>query len=104
MALGTPGGSTIPTTTLQVLTNVVDYGMNARQAIEAPRFHHQGLPQTIDVEANGFAPETLKALQALGHPIHVRASLGDAQLILRRPDGTLEGWADPRKGGLAVGF
>ncbi len=104
MAVGTPGGSTIPTTTLQVMTNVIDYGMNARQAIEAPRFHHQGLPQTIDVEANGFAPETLKALEAMGHPIHVRAWLGDAQLILRRPDGTLEGWADPRKGGLAVGY
>lgn len=104
MAVGTPGGSTIPTTTLQVITNVIDYGMNARQAIEAPRFHHQGLPQTIDVEANGFAPETLKALEAMGHPIHVRASLGDAQLILRRPDGTLEGWADPRKGGLAIGY
>lgn len=104
MAVGTPGGSTIPTTTLQVITNVIDYGMNAREAIEAPRFHHQGLPQTIDVEANGFAPETLKALEAMGHPIHVRKSLGDAQLILRRPDGSLEGWADPRKGGLAVGY
>ncbi len=104
MAVGTPGGSTIPTTTLQVITNVIDFGMNARQAIEAPRFHHQGLPQTIDVEANGFAPQTLKALEAMGHPIHVRAALGDAQLILRRPDGTFEGWADPRKGGLAVGY
>jgi gamma-glutamyltranspeptidase/glutathione hydrolase len=104
MAVGTPGGSTIPTTTLQVITNVIDFGMNAREAIEAPRFHHQGLPQTIDVEANGFAPQTLKALEAMGHAIHVRASLGDAQLILRRPDGTLEGWADPRKGGLAVGY
>lgn len=104
MAVGTPGGSTIPTTTLQVMTNVIDFGMNARQAIEAPRFHHQGLPQSIDVEANGFAPQTLKALEAMGHPIRVRASLGDAQLILRRPDGTLEGWADPRKGGLAVGY
>lgn len=104
MAVGTPGGSTIPTTTLQVITNVIDFGMNARQAIEAPRFHHQGLPQTLDVEANGFAPETLKALEAMGHPIHVRKSLGDAQLILRRPDGTLEGWADPRKGGLAIGY
>ncbi|MNK89682.1 Gamma-glutamyltranspeptidase precursor [compost metagenome] len=104
MAVGTPGGSTIPTTTLQVITNVIDFGMNARQAIEAPRFHHQGLPQTIDVEANGFAPATLKALEAMGHPIHVRASLGDAQLILRKPDGTLEGWGDPRKGGLAIGY
>ncbi len=104
MAVGTPGGSTIPTTTLQVITNVIDFGMNARQAIEAPRFHHQGLPQTLDVEANGFAPETLKALEAMGHPIHVRPALGDAQLILRRSDGSLEGWADPRKGGLAVGY
>jgi len=104
MAVGTPGGSTIPTTTLQVITNVIDFGMNARQAIEAPRFHHQGLPQTIDVEANGFPARTLKALEAMGHPIHVRASLGDAQLIMRKPDGKLEGWADPRKGGLAVGY
>lgn len=104
MAVGSPGGSTIPTTTLQVILNVIDFGMNARQAIVAPRFHHQGLPQAIDIEARGFASETLETLKRMGHPIHRRSALGDAQLILRRPDGTLEGWADPRKGGRAIGY
>lgn len=103
MAVGSPGGSTIPTTTLQVMLNVLEYGMNARQAVVAPRFHHQGLPDQIDVEPNGFDPAVLKELTAMGHPIKERY-LGDAQAIVRKPDGTLEGWADPRKGGLAVGY
>ncbi|HEY9856655.1 MAG TPA: gamma-glutamyltransferase [Stenomitos sp.] len=103
MAVGSPGGSTIPTTTLQVLMNYFDFGMNVRQAVVAPRFHHQGLPQSIDVEPAGFDAATLKALEGMGHPLHERY-LGDAQAIVRKPDGSFEGWADPRKGGLAVGY
>ncbi|HEY9899245.1 MAG TPA: gamma-glutamyltransferase [Pantanalinema sp.] len=103
MAVGSPGGSTIPTTTLQVMLNVLDYGMNARQAVVAPRFHHQGLPDQIDVEPDGFDPKVLSELMAMGHTIKVRP-LGDAQAIVRKPDGTLEGWADPRKGGKALGY
>ncbi len=103
MAVGSPGGSTIPTTTLQVLMNYFDFGMNVRQAVVAPRFHHQGLPQSIDVEPAGFDPATLKALEGMGHPLRERY-LGDAQAIVRKPDGSFEGWADPRKGGLAVGY
>ncbi|MNY63858.1 Gamma-glutamyltranspeptidase precursor [compost metagenome] len=85
------------------MLNVLDYGMNARQAVVAPRFHHQGLPDQIDVEPNGFDPKVLKELEAMGHPIEERY-LGDAQAIVRKPDGTLEGWADPRKGGKALGY
>lgn len=103
MALGSPGGSTIPTTTMQVMINVLDYGMNVREAVSAPRFHHQGLPDEIVVEDHGFDPQVLAALQAMGHPIATR-SLGDAHAIMVAPDGQFEGWADPRHGGLALGY
>jgi len=103
MAVGSPGGSTIPTTTLQVILNVLDYGMNVREAVCAPRFHHQGLPQTVFVEPKGFSSNVLQRLKDMGHPLEERP-LGDAQAILRKPDGTLEGWADPRKGGVAIAY
>lgn len=103
MAVGSPGGSTIPTTTLQVLMNYFDFGMNVRAAVVAPRFHHQGLPQSLDVEPAGFDAATLETLEGMGHTLRERP-LGDAQAIVRKPDGSFEGWADPRKGGLAVGY
>lgn len=103
MAAGSPGGSTIPTTTLQVLLNVLDHGMNAFDAVSAPRFHHQGLPDEIVVEEGGFDPAVLQALEAQGHPLRTRR-LGDAHAIVVAPDGHFEGGADPRNGGLALGY
>ncbi len=100
-ALGSPGGSTIPTSVLQVVLNMVDLGMDARQAVEAPRFHHQGLPERLDLEAGGFDVETREALVRKGHVLFERP-LGDVHLVRRLPDGSFEGWSDPRRGGLAV--
>ena len=100
-ALGSPGGSTIPTSVLQVILNLVDLGMNARQAVEAPRFHHQGLPERLDLEPGGFDVETREALVRKGHVLFERP-LGDVHLIRRQPDGSLEGWSDPRRGGQAI--
>jgi gamma-glutamyltranspeptidase/glutathione hydrolase len=104
MVTGTPGGSTIITTVLQTISNVIDHRMNVSQAVLAPRVHHQHLPDQIQYEADGLSPETVQALEAMGHTVVERGGVsGDAQVILVLPDGTLEGQSDPRRGGRAVG-
>lgn len=105
MVTGTPGGSTIITTTFQTISNVLDYGMDVVAAVEAPRVHHQHLPDQIYYEEGGLAPATVAALEALGHTLVERSGVsGDVQMILRAPDGTLTAWSDPRRGGRAVGY
>ncbi|MDH3272699.1 MAG: gamma-glutamyltransferase, partial [Gemmatimonadota bacterium] len=104
MVTGTPGGSTIITTVFQTISNVVDYGMNVAQAVNAPRVHHQHLPDQIFYEAGGLAPATVAALEALGHTMVERVEMsGDVQAILL-VDGMLTAWSDPRRGGRAVGY
>jgi len=104
MVTGTPGGSTIITTTFQTISNVIDHGMNVSQAVLAPRVHHQHLPDQIFVEPGGFSQETLDTLRAMGHTIEIRGGIsGDVQAIRIMPDGVLEGQSDPRRGGQAIG-
>jgi gamma-glutamyltranspeptidase/glutathione hydrolase len=104
MVTGTPGGSTIITTVLQTILNVVDHGMNVSEAIVAPRVHHQHLPDQIFFEADGLPAAVVAELEALGHTVVERGGVsGDAQAIVVRADGTLEGRSDPRRGGAAVG-
>jgi len=105
MVTGTPGGSTIITTTWQTISNVVDLGMNVSQAVLAPRFHHQHLPDQIFVEPGGFSEATLQALRDRGHTIVERGGVsGDVQAIRVLADGSLEAQSDPRRGGRAVGY
>jgi len=105
MVTGTPGGSTIITTVFQTISNVVDHGMNVSQAILAPRVHHQHLPDQIYYEPGGLSPEVVAALQALGHTVVERGDVsGDAQAIVVRSDGTLEGQSDPRRGGAVAAY
>ncbi|MNX77729.1 Gamma-glutamyltranspeptidase precursor [compost metagenome] len=105
LALGSPGGASIPITLLQVLINMLDYGMNLKEAVNAPRFRHQGLPYRIDFEPRGFLPETLSALSAMGHHVHVeRQPIGDVKAVAVTPSGEREGYADPRRGGAALGY
>lgn len=104
MVTGTPGGSTIITTVFQTISNVVDYGMNVAQAVNAPRVHHQHLPDQIYYEAGGLTAETVSALEALGHTVVERGGVsGDVQAILL-VDGVLTAWSDPRRGGGALGY
>ncbi len=104
MVTGTPGGSTIITTVFQTISNVLDYGMNVVQAVNAPRVHHQHLPDQIFYEQGGRDVKTVRALEALGHTMVERTGLsGDVQMILLL-DGMLTGWSDPRRGGKAVGY
>jgi gamma-glutamyltranspeptidase/glutathione hydrolase len=105
LVVGTPGGSTIITTVFQVISNMVDHGMNVAQAVLAPRVHHQHLPDQIWSEANGLLPEVVGGLRAMGHRIKTREDLsGDVEAIGVLPGGSLEGLADPRRGGSALGF
>ncbi len=103
LATGTPGGSRIITTTLQVLLNVIDHGMNVAAATNAPRVHHQWLPDELRVE-QGLSPDTLAALTALGHSIAEKNAMGSTQSVLRAEDG-FHGASDPRRpGALTLGY
>ena len=104
MAGGSPGGSTIITTSLQLILNALVYDMNAAQAIHAPKIHHQWLPDHTDVEPFGLDAATKKELERRGHTLKNRDPWGNANLIIQRKDGRLEGCADPRAEGEAMGL
>jgi gamma-glutamyltranspeptidase/glutathione hydrolase len=102
MVTGTPSGSRIITTVLQVILNVIDHRMNIAEAVAAPRIHHQWLPDQVFAE-QGLSPDTIRLLEAKGHKVVVGAIMGSANSILVTPDG-ITGAADPRqRGTLAEG-
>ena len=99
-----PGGSRIITTVLQIIVNVIDHGLNVAEATNASRAHDQLWPDELRIE-RGISPDTVRLLEAMGHKVVVRESIGSANTILRMPDGTLTGASDLRqRGTLAVGF
>lgn len=101
-ALGSPDGSRIITTVLQVILNMVDHGMNLAEATAAPRLHHQWQPDRIWVE-EGISADTLDLLRAMGHVVEELRAFGAAQSVLSAQDG-FRGVSDPRRpGGLAAG-
>ena len=103
LVTGSPGGSRIITTTLQVIMNVIDHGLNIQSAVAAPRIHHQWLPDEIRVE-EGLSPDTVKALEDMGHTITPKSSMGAIQSIMIK-DGMMHGGADPRRStSLAAGL
>lgn len=87
MALGTPGGPRIISAVLQVALNVIDHGMAPQEAVDAPRVHHQGLPDTLYVEARGLSPDTAQALTAMGYRLVEQAPWGGIALIVAAPPG-----------------
>jgi gamma-glutamyltranspeptidase / glutathione hydrolase len=103
---GTPGGPTIINTVLQVITNVIDYEMNIQQAIDAPRIHHQWLPDELVFEPYGLSGDTQKALLARGHKFAKQRYLGDAQgIMIEEKTGVRLGATDPRRSdGQAIGY
>ncbi|CAK0774684.1 TPA: gamma-glutamyltransferase [Escherichia coli] len=88
-------GSRIITTVLQMVVNSIDYGLNVAEATNAPRFHHQWLPDELRVE-KGFSPDTLKLLEAKGQKVALKEAMGSTQSIMVGPDGELYGASDPR--------
>jgi gamma-glutamyltranspeptidase/glutathione hydrolase len=96
LVTGSPGGSRIITTTLQVILNVIDHGMNIQTAVSAPRMHHQWLPDEIRIE-QGISPDTIRLLQERGHTVVGGSAMGAIQSILIDEDGVLNGGADPRR-------
>lgn len=101
---GSPGGSRIITTTLQVIMNVIDYGMNIQEAVNAARVHHQWLPDEVRME-EGISIDTIKILKGMGHKVVVKDTMGAASSILIDSKGPgLYGAPDPRREGVAVGY
>lgn len=114
MVVGTPGGSRIITAVLHTILNVVDYGMNVQEAVDAPRFHQQWLPEATNVERFALSPDTARLLEAMGHKLgapqpanHMAAILIGAPSLGGKPVGKnrFYGANDPRRNsGLALGY
>ena len=114
MVVGTPGGSRIITAVLHTIVNVIDYGMTVQEAVDAPRFHQQWLPETTNVEAFAISPDTRKILEGMGHKLgnpqpanHLAAILVGAPTLGGKPVGRnrFYGANDPRRNtGLAAGY
>jgi gamma-glutamyltranspeptidase/glutathione hydrolase len=105
LVLGSPGGSRIITTVLQVVLNVLEFGMDVQEAVDAPRFHHQWQPDVIRVERQGFPADVVTALGAMGHTIQVQEDMGDVHAIMIDPTTGLRlGASDPRMDGRTIGY
>jgi gamma-glutamyltranspeptidase/glutathione hydrolase len=105
LVVGSPGGPRIITTVLQVITNLIDFKLNVQQAVDAPRFHHQWLPDTLFMEEVGFSPDTLALLRRRGHTVELQNLWSIAQAVLIDPaTGDRLGASDSRGPGRAVGY
>ncbi len=103
MVVGSPGGATIITAVYQNILNVVEYGMDMQQAVNASKTHHQWLPDLILYEKYGLDSLVLNQLQEMGHKMEPRSAIGKMDAVLVLPNGTLQGGADTRGDDTAVG-
>jgi gamma-glutamyltranspeptidase/glutathione hydrolase len=105
-AIGSPGGTTITNTVLQVITNVIDHGMNLQAAIDAPHIHHQWQPDLIVEEPLGLSSDTRRALEARGHKFASEPNpMSDLQGVMIEEKTNIRlGGSDSRQDGAAVGY
>ncbi|ANH83756.1 gamma-glutamyltransferase [Niabella ginsenosidivorans] len=103
LVLGTPGGTTIPTSVFQTLVDILDFKMTTSDAVNQPKFHHQWLPDRIDIE-KGFPEETAEGLKKMGYTLYQRGQIGRTEVIKVLPDGKLEAVADHRGDDGAAGW
>jgi gamma-glutamyltranspeptidase/glutathione hydrolase len=104
LVLGSPGGSRIITTVLETIMNILDYGMGPQQAVDAPRLHHQWLPDEVFYERAGLTPDTVAELSGIGYKLVEQRPWGAVELI-EIANGRLYGVSDPRRpAGAAVGY
>ncbi len=103
IVVGTPGGTTIPTQVFETLVNILEFNMSTEDAVYKPKFHHQWLPDRLDVE-KGFPQNVREALQKMGYTIYERGSIGRTEIIKVLPNGKFEAVADNRGEDAAEGF
>ena len=98
MVVGASGGSTIISATLQIICNVLDFGMDPAEALAAPRMHHQWMPDLVNLDV-GFPEDVVRGLESRGHTVKVSEHFSAAQVIVWGADGQMTAASDPRKGG-----
>ena len=103
IVLGTPGGTTIPTSVYQMIVDIIDFDMNATDAVNKPKFHHQWLPDIVGIE-NGFSPEVIKSLENMGYKMQKVDGIGRSELIKVLANGQFEIAADTRGDDSVSGF
>lgn len=100
---GTPGGTTIPTSVFQTIVNIIDFNLSTSDAVNKPKFHHQWMPDRIDIE-KGFSTTTAGQLEAMGYKLHQRSQIGRTEVIKVLPNGKMEAVADHRGDDSAAGW
>jgi gamma-glutamyltranspeptidase/glutathione hydrolase len=104
MVLGSPGGSTIPTSVAQVIINCIDYDMNIQDAVDAGRFYHQWLPDILFYERNSLDSTTIEQLNKMGYKLIRQSAIGRINAIMRLEDGSFQAGADARGNNVATGY
>lgn len=104
LILGSPGGGRIITTVLQTLVNIIDFNMSLQEAVDAPRFHHQWLPDEIQIEKNYTDGNISEQLEKIGYSVRIINDFGRVDAVQFTEDGKMTGYSDRRGSGKAIGY
>lgn len=101
--VGTPGGTTIPTSVYQTIVDIIDFGLSAKEAVNFPKFHHQWLPDVVTFE-KAFDPAVIEEMKRMGYKVDTRSAIGRTEVIMLMPDGSIEAVADHRGDDSSAGY